>query len=157
MITDEMIAGVQSRARVLSKEFYFLDEEDLCQEGIALLLTLEKRNLPEPRVFKAINNLFSNIMEKAILRKKYEVNSNSIMDGGLDSEDQSESPEDRVIREEITDKMMDGLSGREKYIIEALVDKRNLDEIAAELGTSRNNIRRLVNKIINRRKELEQV
>jgi len=157
MITEEMLNGIQSRAKFLSNEFYFLDEEDLCQEGVVLLLTLEKRNLPELKMFKAVNNLFSKIMRDASRRKRYEVNSSSFPPGTLNemNADDSESVEERLIKEQLTSKLLEATSGRERYIIDRLVDKKSIDEIAVELGTTRNNIRRLINKIINKRKEIE--
>jgi len=154
MITKEQLGSVASRAKVLSRRYYFLEKEDLMQEGYILLLELEKKDLTDLQKHKAINNRFSNLERDAQYRQKIERNSSSF---AIDPDTvyHSEDTDMVVEREEITTKLLEKLSKQETVVVEWLLEGWTLDQISDTLGVSRDRTRRIVNKIIEFRKEVE--
>jgi len=155
MITKDLLDSVSSRSDVLTRRYYFLEKDDLMQEGYMLLLELEKKNLSDLQKHKAINNKFSNLERDAVYRQRVEKNTSSF---GIDPDvpHSGESIDEIIEREEITHKLLKDLTSREIVIVEWLSQGMNLYQISETLGVSRDRIYKIVNGIINKRGELEQ-
>lgn len=154
MITKEQLESVASRATVLSRRYYFLEKEDLMQEGYILLLDLEKKDLTNLQRHKAINNHFSNLERNAIRQQKVEQNSSSFS-VEPDTDCSAESILENLARNEVTKILLDKLTKQEIVVLEWLSRGWNLDQIATMLGVTRNRTRGLINHIISLRKEIE--
>ena len=156
MITEEFIGSIQTRSQMLANRYYFLEKEDLMQEGYILLLGLDKKEMPPLQVHKAINNMYSNIERHAQYQQRIEQNTSSFE---IDPEEvYPEDNADEILeRENITQKLLEKLSPREIVIVEWLSRGLNLDEIADIMRVGRDRIRRMVNNIIKKRKEIENV
>jgi DNA-directed RNA polymerase specialized sigma24 family protein len=154
MIPKEYLESVSSRADVLSRRYYFLEKDDLMQEGYILLMDLEKKDLTPLQKHKAINNHFSNLERHAQNQQKTEKNSSSFPiepDISHDVEDISEVTE----RNEITKALLGRLSRQEVVVVEWLSQGLTIDQISTALGVSRNRTRGIINHIIDIRKEIE--
>ena len=154
MVTKELLSSVSSRAEVLSRRYYFLEKEDLMQEGYILLLDLEKKDLTNLQRHKAINNHFSNLERHAQHQQRIEQNSSSfLVDPDILHND--DSSEEILERNEITRALLDKLTQQEVVVVEWLSQGLTLNQIASILRVSRNRTRQLINHIINVRKEIE--
>jgi len=154
MITREQLASISSRADVLSRRYYFLEKEDLIQEGYILLFELAKKDLTILQKHKAINNYFSNVERHAQYQQRIEQNSSSFL-VEPDTAYKDDSVEEILERNEITRTLLDKLTRQEVVVVEWLSRGWNLDQIATTLGVSRNRTRELINHIIQIRKEIE--
>lgn len=154
MITQEQLKSISSRATVLSRRYYFLEKEDLMQEGYILLLDLEKKDLTNLQRHKAINNHFSNLERNAIRQQKVEQNSSSFP-VEPDTACSLESISDNLEKNEITKILLDKLTRQEIVLVEWLSQGWSLDQISDALGVTRNRTRGLINHIITVRKEIE--
>lgn len=150
-----MLDSVASRAEVLSRRYYFLEKEDLMQEGYILLMDLEKKSLGDLQVYKAINNMFSNLERHAQYQQKIEKNISSF-EVEPDEISERESLDSLIEREELTRKLLEKLSKQETVMVEWLVEGWSLDKIAKAMKISRDRVRRIVNHIIKVRKEIEE-
>lgn len=154
MITKDLVDSVKSRAGVLARRYYFLEKEDMLQEGYIFLMSLDTTNLNNRQKHKAINNMFANMERHARYRQKIEKNISSF-DTEVDSVDYAESPEEVMEREQITNQLMKKLNTQEVLLIEWLSNGWSLDKIASVMGLTRDRVRRLIAMIITKRKELE--
>uniref|UniRef100_A0A6M3ITX1 Putative DNA binding, helix-turn-helix domain containing protein n=1 Tax=viral metagenome TaxID=1070528 RepID=A0A6M3ITX1_9ZZZZ len=155
MITKDLLSSVSSRADVLSRRYYFLEKEDLMQEGYMLLLDLEKKNLSNLQKHKAINNKFANLERDAIYRQRIEKNASSF-EVEPDGPHNGESIDEVLEREEITHKLLEDLTSKETVIVEWLSQGVNIHQISETLGVSRDRVYKIVNEIIDKRRELER-
>lgn len=158
MITQELIAAVKDRAKMLAHAYYFLDKEDLIQDGVVFLLQLEKNeSLTKKQKYKAINNYFSNIQDKAKSRRVTEINISSLPEEfETPRMDIAEPLEARVEREQITDKLLETLDYQEKSALSMLSQGYTVKEIAQALGISKRLVIALFTKLKRRREELNE-
>lgn len=153
MVTRELLTSISSRSEMLSRRYYFLEKEDLLQEGYILLLDLEKKDLTNLQKHKAINNYFSNLERHAQHHQRIEQNSSSfLVDPDISHND--DSSEEILERNEITRALLDKLTQQEIVVVEWLSQGLTLNQIASILRVSRNRTRQLINHIINVRKEI---
>jgi RNA polymerase sigma factor (sigma-70 family) len=153
MITKDLLDSITSRAEVLCRRYYFLEKDDLFQDGYILLMELENKDLSELQKHKAINNRFSNLERNAQYRQKIERNTSSF-EIYPDIPYNMEEADMVMEREEITSLLLDKLSHQEIVVVEWLSGGWTLDKIAQTLGVSRDRTRRIVNRIIDLRKEI---
>lgn len=154
MITTDLLDSITSRATTLSKRYYFLEKEDLMQNGYILLLELEKKELSDLQKHKAVNNMFSNLERHAQYQQRIEKNSSSF-DIEPDIIPFEDYKEEILEKEEITRHLLKTLSHQEIIVVEWLSNGWTLDQIAKTLGVNRDRIRRIINHIIEIRKETE--
>lgn len=155
MITKDLVESIRSRAAVLSRRYYFLEPEDMMQNGYILLMELEKKKLSNLQKHKAINNMFSNLERNALVRLKVEKNQSSF---GYepDAVYEGENQEEQLEREQMTEMLVKSLTKQEVILLDWLSNGWSLDDMARALGITRDRVRRIVMGIINKRKELEE-
>jgi len=71
ILPKEVLDGIASRSKWLSKQFPQLQYDDLVHDGIVEILTLLTKT-PEASsayIMKAVNNIYSSIMEDAIIER----------------------------------------------------------------------------------------
>lgn len=70
-LPQEVKDGIVSRSSMLRGTIHTLSEEDLVQEGLLLVYSILKRkpDAPIPYLMKAINNRYSTIQDREVLRK----------------------------------------------------------------------------------------
>jgi len=156
MITKDLLDSIASRSDMLSRRYYFLEKEDLLQEGYIFLMDLEKKQLSDLQKHKAINNKFSNVERAASSRQKIEKNVSSFEPEPFPLHYESEA-DTLLEREDVTNKLLNKLSHQEIVIVEWLSQGWTLDKIAATLGVERDRVYKLVNQIVKKRGELENV
>lgn len=152
-----ILHGIKSRARFLSKRFYFLDKEDLVQDGKEFVINLEKRypqKLDFEFIMKSINNYYSNIHDVAILKNKTFVNISSLP-FGPDAIDEQVDIEAQVIRSEISNILSQDLTDRERRIIGNLQDQLTIEQMANKEGISKAGIYEIIENIIAKRMLIE--
>jgi len=154
MITKDLLDSVASRAAVLARRYYFLEKEDLMQEGYIFLMELDKKPLSDKQKHKAINYMFTDLERHALRQQKIEKNMSSFpVEPDMPAD--SDTPEEVVEREQITNQLMATLSRQELLVLEGMIEGKAMDDIAAFLGIKRDTVRRIATKIIKKRKEIE--
>jgi hypothetical protein len=70
-LSTEVLENISSRAKYLSRQFWELEYEDLCQDGIVLVLEIRGRipTCTDLYLFGAINKYYSGIMKDAVKYK----------------------------------------------------------------------------------------
>ena len=73
MDNPQVIKALDSRSKWLSKAFHFLEYDDLMQDGRKCVLEVLNKypDAEKNFIFKAINNTYSNILERALVRVKH--------------------------------------------------------------------------------------
>jgi hypothetical protein len=154
-MTKELLNSITTRSEMLSRRYYFLEKEDLLQEGHIFLLDLETKDLSLLQKHKAINNLYANLERHALYQQKIERNASSF---GLevDSVDGMENPEESLSREQITNQLLLKLTKKELLVLEWLSSGLTFEQIAELMCFEPDHIRRVAMRIIKKRTKLEE-
>lgn len=151
----EINEAINSRAGVLAKWYHFLEYDDMVQEGQLLVLKLQNKYGPDINtsfILKALNNHYSNIVDKAKVRNHREILFSCLQteDGGDFMELLQSPDEQKILEEEDREDTLSHLSDEETKMVGMLYEGYSLDEIGGSLGQKKDTIKTKLRKVARR-------
>ncbi len=150
MISDTVLHGVESRAKMLSRRYTFLEKEDLIQDGVETILRIQRAHagiVDDNFLLKSVNNFFSNVEDRAGRTQKLFVN--NIEMGTLDHyhHDIENEMIQRIDEDRFRNKSLKEKSAKTQMIYSLVSSGKDIKETARRLGMSETGVRKQIKKM----------